>query len=191
MARTNPTTALLQQTADGDQQAAGQLMRLIYDQLHEQADRCLRKRGTVDSLQATELVHEAWVRLTEGAPRDWEGSRHFIQLAAVAMRSILIDRARARCAGKRGGGNVRVELVSDIAVCLHAPEAVLDTHEALERLAALDEKLAQVAELRCFLGLTHEEIARVLDESSRSVERKWRAARAWLERELTNEARDA
>ncbi|MEM7306710.1 MAG: ECF-type sigma factor [Planctomycetota bacterium] len=190
MAGTDVTTALLQQAADGNKRAAGQLMRLIYDQLHTQADRCLRKRGATDSLQATELVHEAWMRLTEGEPRDWEGGRHFIQLSAVAMRSILIDRARARCAGKRGGGNVRVELVSDIAVCVDAPEVVLDTHEALERLASLDEKLAQVAELRCFLGLTHGEIARVLDESSRSVERKWRAARAWLERELNGELHD-
>jgi len=176
-------TALLREWRAGDAAALDRLMPLVYDELRAQARRLLRaERGPV-TLQATGVVHEAYLRLVGGQPAAWEDRAHFFGVASRLMRQVLVDHARARLALKRGGGATLVELAE-----VPAPEAprvdVLALHAALDRLAALDAAQERIVELRYFGGLTVEETALVLSVSPATVKRDWASARAWLLREL-------
>jgi RNA polymerase sigma-70 factor, ECF subfamily len=185
-------TILLKAWREGDQTALDALMPLVHDELRRIARRCLYDERANRSVQATELVNEAYLRLVDVQHVDWQNRTHFLAMSARLMRRVLVDLARSRDAGKRGGGAVRVTL-DDAAMASGAPGAdVIRVDDALEALAALDERKSRVVELRFFGGLTVDEIAVALQVSSKTVLRDWEFARAWLQRELTREAgRDA
>jgi RNA polymerase sigma factor (TIGR02999 family) len=147
------------------------------------AARMLRRERAGHTLQPTALMHEAWLRLAQ-VRQPWQNRTHFMSVAASAMRRVLVDHGRARACGKRGAAAGRVTLTTGILGAAAAPDDVLVVDEALERLAALDPKLAQIVELRVFGGLAHPEIAEITGCSLRTIERGWRSARAFLRRAL-------
>jgi RNA polymerase sigma-70 factor (ECF subfamily) len=167
-------------------------MPLVHDELRRIARRCLHGERANHSLQATELVNEAFLRLVDIQQIDWQNRTHFLAMSARLMRRVLVDLARARGADKRGGGAIRVTL-NEAAIDGLAPNAdVIRLDDALKALAALDERKSRVVELRFFGGLTADETAVALQVSSKTVLRDWEFARAWLQRELRHEAgRDA
>jgi RNA polymerase sigma factor (TIGR02999 family) len=176
-------TALLRAWRDGDPAAIDQLLAVVYRDLHRQAERYMRAQPPGHTLQATGLVHEAYLRLVNREPVDWNSRGHFFAVAAKAMRSILVDHARARGAAKRGGGADPLTL-EDVDAVAGDEVAVLELDEALSRLAQLDPRKSSLVELRYFGGLSIEETAEVLGLSAATVKRDWRLARAWLRREL-------
>jgi RNA polymerase sigma-70 factor (ECF subfamily) len=167
----------------GDEAAANQLLPIVYDELRARARYYLRSGRAGDTLQPTALVHEAYLRLA-GQPAGWEGRTHFYAVAAMAMRQILIDHARYRGRGKRGGDVARVTLSDAVARVSEPDVDVFALGEALERLATLNERHARIVELRYLAGLTVDEVAEVLGVSRRTVESDWTFARAWLKAEL-------
>lgn len=178
-------TGLLTSARSGSQAAFDDLFPLVYGELRRIAAREMRHEQQGRTLQTTALVHEAYLRLLKDASLSFENRAHFLGIAARAMREILIERARARVAQKRGGHAVRITL-DDVAVPTPAPSVdVLALDEALQRLAGLDKRHARVVELRYFGGLSVEETAAALDMSPATVKRAWTLARAWLYRELT------
>lgn len=186
MTQTSPgrVTQIIAQVAAGDARAVDELLQTVYSELNGLADRRLREIGGDRSLRATDLVHEAYLRLVGTPDPTWESRRHFINAAGVAMRSILIDRARARGSLKRGGDRRRVPMDDALAAVDADPAGVLEVDEALARLEKLDSRASRVVALRFYLGLREDEIAEVLDITTRTVQRDWRFARAWLWREL-------
>jgi RNA polymerase sigma factor (TIGR02999 family) len=183
---------LLRAWREGDETALDALMPLIHDELRRIARRCLQGERANHSVQATELVNEAYLRLVDVQQVDWQDRTHFLAMSARLMRRVLVDLARSRGADKRGGGAVRVTL-DDAVIGGVAPDAdVIRLDDALKALAALDDRKSRVVELRFFGGLTADETAVALEVSSKTVLRDWEFARAWLQRELTGEAgRDA
>ena len=141
------------------------------------------------TLQPTELIHEAYLRLTAGDDAGWEDRVHFKRVAARAMRNILVDHARARLTAKRGGGQRRVTLDTPLLQPAGEEQDVVAVHEGLEKLSAVDRQLADIVELRFFAGMTMEEVAAALGISSRTAARGWRLARAWWFREFGGEGR--
>jgi RNA polymerase sigma factor (TIGR02999 family) len=166
-----------------------QLLPLVYDALRGRARSQLRRERADHTLQATELVHEAYERLADQTRVNWRGRTHFFAVAAQVMRRLLVDHARQRGRQKRGGGAQRVTLggVADPAGPDLGLEELLSLDRALKKLADLDEREARVVELRYFGGLTAEEIASLLGVSERTVRNDWAFARAWLKRELSEE----
>lgn len=183
---------LLRAWREGDETALDALMPLVHDELRRIARRCLHGERANHSVQATELVNEAYLRLVDVRQVDWQDRTHFLAMSARLMRRVLVDLARSRGADKRGGGAVRVTL-DEVAIGGVAPDAdVIRLDDALQALAALDDRKSRVVELRFFGGLTADETAVALQVSSKTVLRDWEFARAWLQRELTGEAgRDA
>jgi RNA polymerase sigma factor (TIGR02999 family) len=184
-------TGLLKKWRGGDHAALEQLTPLVYDHLRTQAHRQMRNERRGAALQTTELVHEAYLRLVTGKDVDWHNRVHFFALSAKLMRRILVDAARARMAKKRGGQAERVDHSSTIDLdqiaiddSVGAANALCALDDALEQLAQLDPRRAQVIELRFFGGLSVEETAGLLGVSPHTVMRDWRLARAWLAREL-------
>jgi RNA polymerase sigma factor (TIGR02999 family) len=177
-------TRLLHRLKAGDKDAAEQLVTLVYDELRRLADACMRRERVDHTLQPTALVHEAWLRLVEQREWNLENRAHFFGVAAQLMRRILVDHARAASAEKRGGDKVMVSLENAMAVALEHPGKLLDFHRALERLDQLDERRARIAEMRFFGGFSIDEIADLSGVAPRTIDRQWRAARAWLSREL-------
>lgn len=175
---------LLRQWRAGDQGAYDRLFPLVYGELRRLARAQLRRERDGQSVQPTQLVHEVYLRLV-GADIDWRDRTHFVSVSARVMRRILVEHARARRAKKRGGGDVRVTLSSDIAVSVARPVDVLDLDAAMERLRDLDARQADVVELCYFGGLTYPEIAEAVGTSEATVDRDLRHARAWLRRELS------
>lgn len=179
----NPATELLNAAAQGDCHAAKQLLPLVYDELRKLAAARLAQERPGQTLQATALVHEAYLRLVgsecSGSYRD---RHHFFAMAATAMRRILVDAARAKQRVKRGGGRPR-EPLPDVAAPLPDDE-ILALQEALERLAAEDPLMAQLVELRYFAELTSDQAAEVLGISPSAADRHWAFARAWLQAEV-------
>lgn len=175
---------LLQEWRAGDQEAYARLIPLVYAELRRVARGHLRREGRDHSLQPTVLVHEAYLRLA-GADVDWQNRTHFLSVAATVMRRILVERARARQARKRGGDDVRVTMPEALAGAASDPVDVLMLDQAIERLAAIDERQAQAVELYYFGGLSHPEIGETLGVSVATVERDLRHARAWLRRHLS------
>jgi RNA polymerase sigma-70 factor (ECF subfamily) len=135
-------------------------------------------------VQATALVHEAFLRLVDQDDVDWRGRSHFLAVGATAMRQILVDHARKRLALKRGGGRPRVAFSEDLAVSPRRDADVLALDEALEKLAAIDQRRAKIVEMRFFAGMTEKEIAVALDVSKSTVEKQWNATSRWLRLEL-------
>ena len=177
----NDVTRILSALDAGDQRAAQQLLPLVYDELRQLAAAQMAREKPGHTLDATALVHEAWVRLTGG--QQFESRSHFFRASAEAMRRILVDHARARNADKRGGSWTRVEL-ADWQKVAQAPEQVLALNEALERLAALAPGKARLVTLRYFGGLSLSEAADALGVSLRTAERWWHFARSWLYTQL-------
>jgi RNA polymerase sigma-70 factor, ECF subfamily len=175
---------LLQQWRAGDQDAYARLIPLVYAELRRVAGGHLRREGRGHSLHPTVLVHEAYLRLA-GANVDWQNRTHFLSVAATVMRRILVERARARQARKRGGDDVRVTMPEGLAGSASDPVDVLMLDQAIERLRELDERQAQAIELYYFGGLTHAEIGEALAVSEATVDRDLRHARAWLRRQLS------
>ena len=169
------------------------LMALVYDELHVMARRQLRHRRPGQTLTTTALVHEAYLKLVDHPGATWQDRSHFLSVAALAMRHILVDSARRRVAKKRGGEGVRVPL-DDLQLGLDEPSGdaraveVIALDRALTSLAALNERLGRLVELRFFGGLNEEETARVMGTSERTVRRDWRKARAFLFQALGGEA---
>jgi RNA polymerase sigma-70 factor, ECF subfamily len=162
------------------------VMPLVYDQLRKLARAYMARERVGRTLQATALVNEAYVRLMKEKVHVWQNRAHFCAIAAGAMREILVERARARAALKRGGSRVRVSLENVRAADEGTPVDLLALHEALERLAMQDPQLARIVELRFFGGLTVEEAAETLEISAATVKRAWSMAKAWLRREMEN-----
>jgi RNA polymerase sigma factor (TIGR02999 family) len=182
-----PVTELLARIDGGDAGAADRLMPLVYDQLRALAAGYFGRQPPGHTLQPTALVHEAFLRLARGQPIRWTGRAHFLAVAARAMRQILINHARDKGAAKRGGGWRRITL-DEAATPPDRPAPEVDLlvlDEAMERLAGLSPRQAQVVELRYFGGLTIDETAHVMDLGTTTVEDDWHYARAWLRRELT------
>jgi RNA polymerase sigma factor (TIGR02999 family) len=180
-------TELLRAIEGGDQQAAAQLLPLVYNELRKLAKSRLAAESPGQSFQATELVHEAYHRLvdvTDGGDPKWNGTGHFFGAAAEAMRRILIDRARAKAAQKRGGDMQRVEFEELEHPAAKKPERLLELDEALTRLETEDPQKAELVKLRFFAGLTNKQAAAALDISPASADRYWAFARAWLKTEM-------
>jgi RNA polymerase sigma factor (TIGR02999 family) len=182
---------LLSRAATGDEKAVSRLMPLVYDELRRLAASYLRRERPGQTLQATALVHEAYVRLIGEKAHNWQNRTHFLAIAALSMRQILVQRARARKAAKRGGDPERIELDERL---LADPRGAADDEidlvaldAALERLAALNQRQAKIVELRYFGGLGVEEAAEALGISPATVKRDWTLARAWLKRELAGD----
>ena len=160
------------------------VMPAVYSELRRLARRYLARERAGQTLQATALVNEAYLRLLKEKTHAWQNRAHFCAIAAGSMREILVERARARAASKRGGSRVRVSLDESMRAVKNDSVDVLALHEALERFAALDPQLARLVELRFFGGLSVEETARELGISPATVKRSWKLAKAWLMREL-------
>jgi RNA polymerase sigma factor (TIGR02999 family) len=173
-------TALLADWRGGNEEAGRQLMTAAYDHLRRLAARYLHLERPDHTLQATELVSELYLKLFSSRAVEWQDRAHFFAVAARQLRRILIDHARARRAGKRGGHNVRLSLTAAAGLAHSADIDVLDIDEALTQLAALDPRAAAGVELRFFAGLTETEIAEVLGISLATLHRDWRFSRAWL-----------
>ncbi|MDH3591454.1 MAG: ECF-type sigma factor [Planctomycetota bacterium] len=181
--RTRSTaTLLLRQLEDGDDGAEEQLFELVYADLHRQAERCLVGQPASQTLQSTDLVHEVYAKLFVGEVGKWENRRHFLGVAAKAMRSILVDHARARHRAKRSPPGERVALDSLVARFEERTLDVLALEAALCQLAEEDTRAARVVELRLFAGLSVSEVAGVLQLPKRTIERDWTFARIRLRR---------
>lgn len=188
MAPQPPTvTQLLQAWGRGDLAAFDRLIPLVYEQLRQQARRHLRRERPGHTLQTTGLVHEAYLRLVDQREANWQNRAQFFAIAAQMMRRVLVDHARSRHAGKRGGSAIHVTLEEATAPAEEPGVDLIELDEALTRLAALDPQQARVVELRYFTGLGIEETAQVLGVSPATVKREWTIARAWLRRELAPE----
>ena len=175
---------LLEQWSRGDNAALAELTPLVYDELRRLAHHFMEGQRPDHTLQTTALVNEAYLRLADQTNPSWQNRAHFFAVAARAMRQIVVDYARSQQSQKRGGGLFRIELDEAAIVSPAESKEIVDLHEALERLAALDSRKAQVVELKYFGGLNYDEMAEVLKISRVTVRRDWEFARAWLHTEL-------
>jgi len=183
MDNTGEVTRLLGQIGRGQQEAVNALLPLVYDELHRLARAYFRRERTEHTLQATALVHEAYLRLVDQrAPIESRG--HFLALAATQMRRILMDYARKHSAARRGGEDRKVMLDDTMAISDRQPLDIIAIDAALTRLATLDAEQARLVELRFFGGLSVEETAEVMGISTATVKRSWNSARAFLHREI-------
>jgi RNA polymerase sigma factor (TIGR02999 family) len=174
-------THILSQIEQGDPQAAEKLLPLVYDELRKLAAAKLAREKPGQALQATALVHEAYVRLID-RPNDqnWDGRSHFFAAAAEAMRRIVIDRARAKGTQKRGGGGAHLELAVEVPDSSERSNQLLALDEALTLLEQHDPPAAGLVKLRYFVGMTHQEAAAALGITRRAADRLWSLAKAWL-----------
>jgi RNA polymerase sigma factor (TIGR02999 family) len=177
-------TALLGELTKGNPDAGSKLVPLVYGELRRMAARYMRQERTGHTLQATALVHEAYLKMLGQHSVDWQSRAHFFGIAAQVMRRILIDHARSHVRDKRGGGQVRVPLDEALVFSEERSADFIKLDSALERLADLDVRQAKIVELRFFGGLTVEETAEALGISPKTVKRDWSVAKAWLHGEL-------
>jgi RNA polymerase sigma factor (TIGR02999 family) len=178
-------TQILARMETGDPSAAEQLLPLVYDELRKLAAARMAQEAAGHTLQPTALVHEAYVRLVDGGrTRQWDSRGHFFAAAAEAMRRILVDSARRRQSGKRGGDRSREPLDESEILAPETPDDLLALDDALSRLKAVDPRAAELVTLRYFAGLTLREAAEALGVSPRTADDIWAYARAWLFREL-------
>lgn len=184
----NQVTTILGELAAGDDSAAHRLLPLVYDELRQLASDHMRRERVGHTLQPTALAHEAFLRLANLPHIQWRSRAQFLAIAARAIRQILVDHARTRQARKRGGDWLRITLGDQADWRSGSQLDTLALDDALNRLAALSERQAQVVELRFFGGLSVEETAHVIGVSERTVKGDWKVARAWLWRELGEEA---
>jgi RNA polymerase sigma factor (TIGR02999 family) len=183
-----PLTDLLIRWRSGDQEALQSLMPLVYDEMRRLAHGYLRRERPGHTLQSTALVHEAFVRLTGNAPPQWEDRSHFFGIAAHLMRQILVEYARSRNAGKRGGAVLKLAIDNVEEPSARPDLDIVALDDALKDLARIDFQQSRVVELRFFSGLSIEDTAQVLGISESTVKRDWNTARVWLYRELDRTA---
>jgi RNA polymerase sigma factor (TIGR02999 family) len=179
-------TEVLAELQRGVPGARDELFRIIYAELHRLAEAQMRRQPSDHTLQPTALVHEAYLKLVGSPTAPWSDRAQFLRSASRAMRSILVDFARRRCAQKRGGGRGKVTLDETAHAGMHAAKEVLAVHEALERLEVIHPQGGRVVELRFFGGLTVQETAQVMDVAEATVYRAWNHARSWLYREIAS-----
>ena len=177
-------TQILQKVAEGEQGAADELFQAVYAELHALARRYFRGERRDHTLQATALVHEAYVKLVKQEGAHWTNRSHFFAVAACAMRQILVDHALRRKRLKRGGDWHRTPLSQVVLAASGRSLDLIDLDAALQKLATLDERQARIVELRFFAGLTNKEVAEVLGVSLRAAEGDWSMAKAWLHRQM-------
>jgi len=177
-------TDLLTRWSNGDDAALAELTPLVYEELRHLAHRQMRAERSDHTLQTTALVNEAYLRLADQTNQRWQNRAHFFAVAARAMRQILVSYARSQRSQKRGGGALKVELDEAAIVSPEESKEIVELHEALERLAALDSRKAHVVELKYFGGLNYDEMAEVLKISRITVRRDWEFAKVWLYTEL-------
>lgn len=177
-------TRLLIVWSNGDLGAFDHLMPMVYDELKRIARSKLRQHGSDRILQPTSLVHEAYIRLVDQTRIEWRDRAHFYAIAANTIRRILVDDYRHRTADKRGGGARDISLSETDAVATEQSVDLLALDEAMEKLAAFDQRQVEIIDMRFFGGLTNEEIAEALGVSVKTVEREWKAAKAWLRSHL-------
>ncbi len=181
MKDTHEVTQLLLKWSNGDKNAFGELLPLVYRELQKIAHRYLNRERSSNTLQTTALVHEAYLKLIDQNRVQWQNRAHFFGIAAQAMRRILVDNARQRLADKRGAGVEKVALDEGLVdISDERAGNLIDLDEALKQLAELDEQKSRLVELRYFGGLSIEETAEVLGVSVATVNRQWRTAKAWL-----------
>ena len=179
-------TLLLIDWSKGDEFALEQLMPLVYEDLRRMARRYMRQQSPGHTLQTTELIHEAYLKIARADERNWQNRAHFFGVAAKAMRHILVDYARSKHNQKRGGWQDRITLADDAAIAKDNSREIVRLDEALKSLEQIDERRSRVVEMKFFGGLTIKEIADVLKISPETVKRDWQFARSWLLRELAN-----
>lgn len=184
MEPSSDVTALLTELTSGNVEAGPKLIPLVYEELRRMADGYMRRERSGHTLQATALVHEAYLKLVGQHSVAWQSRAHFFGVAAQVMRRLLIDYARGHMRGKRGGGREAVPLDEAMVFSPERSQNFLELDSALDRLAALDIRQAKIVELRFFGGLTVEETAEVLGISPKTVKRDWTVAKAWLHGEL-------
>jgi RNA polymerase sigma factor (TIGR02999 family) len=177
-------TELLNEWAKGDRGALERLMPLVYAELHRMAEQHMRRQSPEHTLQTTGLIHEAYLRMAGESARQWKSRSHFYGVAAKAMRHVLVDHARKKHSAKRGGGWRAVTLDEGIGTSDERLAELIAIDEALANLARLHQRQSEVVELRFFGGLGVEETAEVLKVSPETVALDWRAAKAWLHKEL-------
>jgi RNA polymerase sigma factor (TIGR02999 family) len=187
MSSPSEVTQLLRRWSDGDREAFDRLLPIVYDRLRQLARQRLRGEAGSQSLNTTGLVHEAYIKLVESPHASVRDRGQFLAFASRVMRNLLVDHARARKAGKRGGGSTPLPLDEAVWVSDERLEALADLHEALERLERLDPRQSQILEQRYFGGLSLEETAEATGLSLATVKRELRFARAWISRELGEE----
>jgi RNA polymerase sigma factor (TIGR02999 family) len=183
----NNVTRILNATGQGDALAANELLSLVYEELRRFAAAKMALESPGQTLQATALVHEAWLRLTNDQKRKWNDRTHFFAAAAEAIRRILVDNARRKRASLHGGSLARVELPEIACVETGSGDQILAVNEALEKFAAKDQQKAELVKLRYFVGMTIEEAADVLGISAPTAKRHWAYARAWLAEEIRSQ----
>jgi RNA polymerase sigma factor (TIGR02999 family) len=181
----NDVTLILSAIEAGDPRAAEKLLPLVYDELRKLAAQRLAQERPGQTLQATALVHEAYLRLVDAdQAKEWNSRGHFFAAAAEAMRRILVEQARRRNSQRRGGGQARCQLRDDDRVAIPIDDELLDLDDALAKLAATDPQAAELVKLRVFAGMTIQEAAQTQGLSERTAKRNWAYARAWLGRRL-------
>src|ERR1051325_3292019 len=174
----NEVTQLLGAVGRGEAKAANELLSLVYEELRRLAAAKMASEAPGQTLQATALVHEAWLRLTNDEKRKWNDRTHFFAAAAESMRRILVDNARRKRADRHGGGRQRVGVGEIVSAVVEESDKVLAVNEALEKFAALDPEKAELVKLRYFVGMTIEQSAEALGISERTAKRYWAFARA-------------
>ena len=177
-------TQFLQQWSGGDDAALAELTPLVYEELRRLAHHYMEGQRPDHTLQTTALVNEAYLRLADQTNPNWQSRAHFFAVAARAMRQILVSYARSQQSQKRGGGALKIEFDEAALVAPEQSQEIVDLHEALEKLATLDSRKAQVVELKYFGGLNYDEMAEVLKISRVTVRRDWEFAKLWLYTEL-------
>ncbi len=184
MAESNDVTLLLKKVTDGDETAPDKLLPLVYDELRKLARHYLENEREDHTLQATALVHEAYIRLVDWENVSWENRAHFFAVAAQVMRKILVDHARKTKAAKRGFGQ-KIALDDVVSFSPEREVDLISLDNALESLEKFDKIQTKIVELRFFGGLTIEETAHALKSSPMTVKREWTVAKAWLKREIS------
>ena len=180
----NNVTQLLNQVSNGDEFALNSILPLVYNELRKISSKYLRDEYRHNTLQTTELVHEAYLKLIGSNSLSWESRAHFYGIAAKSMRQILVDHARKRKSQKRGKGETLLPLENANFVVGESEEQILNLNDALNKLETLEERSAKIVELRFFSGLSIEETAKLLNISTATVKRDWKFAKAWLYREI-------
>ena len=186
--RSHEISRLLQAWSDGNGKALDDLLPLVYDELHRQAHRFLRRERQTHTLQTTALIHEAYLNLIKQNRVEWQNREHFFAISANLMRRILVNYANSRHRAKRGGTAENVELNDSIMIAAESNNLdLIALDDALNRLAKMDEQQAKIVELRYFGGLTIEETSEVMGIAPATIKRDWKLTKAWLFRELGGE----